>query len=170
MPRFPVLPQRVSVPAAFSNRPRAQAAHFGAGIGRNLASLGSEAAELGQVIEHRQGRQVKQQMSQFDLELAKQRAESDIQAPPEEASDAQIERHQSIFDTSAEKLLQGYQGKVCRDDYGKISSCGERPGTGSSSQVRCSCAWAKGCRMPAGSSSIGQGAWLSMQMSLLQRP
>ncbi len=111
MPRFSVLPQRRSAPAAFSNRPRAQAAHFGAGIGRNLANLSSEAAELGQVIEQRQERQVKQQMSQFDLELAKQRAESDMQAPPGEASDARIERHQSIFDTSAEKLLQGYQSQ-----------------------------------------------------------
>ncbi len=111
MPRFPVMPQRRSAPAAFSNTPRAQAAHFGARIGRNIANLGSEVVGLGQVIEQRQERQVKQQMSQFDLELAKQRAESDMQAPPGEASEARIERHQSIFDASAEKLLKGTEGQ-----------------------------------------------------------
>ena len=57
MPRFPVIPQRTSAPAAFSNVPRAQAAHFGAGVERHLADLGAGAAELGQVVEQRQVRQ-----------------------------------------------------------------------------------------------------------------
>ncbi len=111
MPRFPVLPQRTSAPAAFSNTPRAQATHFGAGISRNLAELGAEAVDLGQVIKQREDRQVIQQIAHFDLELAKERAASDAQAPPGEESDARITRHQSLFETGAQRLVQGYEGQ-----------------------------------------------------------
>ena len=112
MPRFPVIPQRTSVPAAFSNTPRAQAAHFGAGIGRHLADLGAGAAELGQVVGHRQKRQVDQQLSHFDRELARRRMESDAQAPPEETGESRIERHGALFDDSAAEVLKHYEGQA----------------------------------------------------------
>ncbi|TQV80791.1 hypothetical protein [Denitrobaculum tricleocarpae] len=118
MPRFPVQPQRTSAPAAFSRTPRAQAAHFGAGIGRHLADLGVGAAELGQVIEQRQSRQAEQQMSNFDRDLAKRRAESDAQAPPEEDSESRITRHQSLFESSADAVLQHYEGQAL---HGRLS-------------------------------------------------
>ncbi len=118
MPRFPVQPQRTSAPAALSNAPRAQAAHFGAGIGRHLADLGAGAAELGQGIEQRQKRQAEQQMSNFDRDLAKRRAESDAQAPPQEDSESRITRHQSLFESSADALLQDYQGQAL---HGRLS-------------------------------------------------
>ncbi len=111
MPRFPVLPQRTSAPAAFSNTPRAQAAHFGAGIGRKLAGLGTEAVELGQEIEQRQKRQLDQRISLFDRELAKRRVESDLQVPPGEASESRIERYGSIFDSSADAVLKEFEGQ-----------------------------------------------------------
>ncbi|TQV80783.1 hypothetical protein [Denitrobaculum tricleocarpae] len=115
MPRFPILPQRTSAPAAFSSTPRAQAAHFGAGTGRHLADLGAGAAELGQVIEQRQKRQAEQQMSQFDRDLAKRRAESDAQAPPEEDSESRINRYESLFKSSADAVLQQYEGQALHE-------------------------------------------------------
>ncbi len=118
MPRFPVQPQRTSAPAAFSSTPRAQAAHFGAGIGRHLAEFGAGAAELGQVVEQRQTRQAEQQMSHFDRDLAKRRAESDAQAPPQEDSESRINRYESLFESSADALLQDYQGQAL---HGRLS-------------------------------------------------
>ncbi|TQV80812.1 hypothetical protein [Denitrobaculum tricleocarpae] len=115
MPRFPVHPQRTSAPAAFSNAPRAQAARFGSEIGRSLAGLGAEATALGQTVEGRRDRQVKQQLSQFDLKLAKQRMESDAQAPPDEESEARVKRHRSIFDSNAEALSRSLDNQGSRN-------------------------------------------------------
>ena len=118
MPRFPVIPQRTSAPAAFSNAPRAQAAHFGAGVGRHLADLGAGAAELGQVVEQRQVRQAEGQLSHFDRELARRRLESDAQAPPGETGDSRIERHGALFDDSAAAVLKHYEGQAL---HGRLS-------------------------------------------------
>ena len=118
MPRFPVIPQRTSAPAAFSNAPRAQAAHFGAGVGRHLADLGAGAAELGQVVEQRQVRQAEGQLSHFDRELARRRLESDAQAPPGETGESRIERHGALFDDSAAAVLKHYEGQAL---HGRLS-------------------------------------------------
>ena len=111
MPRFPVIPQRTSSPAAFANAPRAQAAHFGAGVGRHLADLGAGAAELGQAVEQRQVRQAEGQLAHFDRELARLRLESDAQAPPGETGESRIERHGALFDDSAAAVLKHYEGQ-----------------------------------------------------------
>ena len=118
MPRFPVIPQQTSAPAALSNAPRAQAAHFGAGVGRHLADLGAGAAELGQVVEQRQVRQADGQLSHFDRQLARRRLESDAQALPGETGESRIERHGALFDDSAAAVLKHHEGQAL---HGRLS-------------------------------------------------
>ena len=118
MPRFPVIPQRTSAPSGFSNAPRAQAARFGAGIGRHLADLGAGAAALGQVVEQRQTRQAEGQLAHFERELARRRLESDAQAPPGETGESRIERHGALFDDSAAEVLKHYEGQAL---HGRLS-------------------------------------------------
>ncbi|WP_282609452.1 hypothetical protein [Pelagibius sp. Alg239-R121] len=114
MPRFPVQPQRTTAPAAFSTAPRAHAADFGGGVGRELAGLGAGVADLGAALEvrdQRRERQVMQAVSRLDVDVARQRAESDAQAPPEEDSDSRIKRQQAVFEASAAALVQSYEGQ-----------------------------------------------------------
>ena len=109
MPRFPIVPQRTRVPAAFSNSPRAEAADFGGGLGEAVAEFGAEAAGLAQVIKKRQ--ELAERQAAREAKRASDEAEAetlaDEAAEPEAAGN--IERRQQSFEKKAEVLRQNYK-------------------------------------------------------------
>ncbi len=109
MPRFPIVPQRSSAPAAFSSSPRAQAEDFGGGVGKAIADFGADAAELGQVVKKRQ------ELAERQAERVAKRAgaATDAERLAETALEPEIPgniaREQQRFDEKAAGLLQDYK-------------------------------------------------------------
>ena len=109
MPRFPIVPQRTRVPAAFSNSPRAEAADFGGGLGEAVTGFGAEAAGLAQVIKKRQ--ELEERQAAREAKRASDEAEAETLAEDVEQPDAagSVERRQQSFEKKAKVLRQNYK-------------------------------------------------------------
>jgi len=110
MPRLPLVPQRTTVPDAFSSSPRARASDFGAGIGPAVAAFGQEVASLSRAIDARDARELAKAEAKAQADAEAAREQSDAQAVPDEEDDARMSRHLSLFDESAAAVVKTFEG------------------------------------------------------------